>query len=86
MPHLESFRKSKLGLHFRIRKDQEYWDGIRKVIKAFGRALRYDQASGEFNVPLTSRTQARLSVIFPEEWQIIQDTEAKAITFTPEGK
>jgi hypothetical protein len=86
MPHLESFRKSRLGLHFRIRKDQEYWGGIRKVIKAFGRALKHDQASGEFNVPSTARSQAQLASIFPEEWQIIQDTEAKAITFTSEGK
>jgi len=86
MPHLESFRKSSIGIHFRIRKDMEHWDGVREVIKAFGPTLKYDQATGGFNVPFTSRSQVALSRIFPEEWEIIQATNADTITFTPEGK
>jgi len=83
MPHLESFRKSSIGLHFRIRKDQEYWNAVRKVTKAFGPTLKYDQATGEFNVPLTTRTQITLASTFPEEWAIIQATDADTINFTP---
>jgi len=86
MPHLETFRKTRTGLHFRIRKDQEYWDGVREVIKVFGCTLKHDQASGEFSVPFTSRTQVQLSLIFPEEWKIIQDTDADTINFTLEGE
>jgi hypothetical protein len=86
MPHLESFRKSRMGLHFRIRKDQGYWGGVREVIKAFGSTLKHDQATGEFNVPFTSRSQVALSRIFPEEWEIIQVTDADTITFTSEGE
>jgi len=86
MPHLESFRKASDGLYFRVRKDIEHWDGVREVMKAFGPTLKYDQAAGEFNVPFTSRTQVQLSLIFPEEWEIIQATDADTITFTPEGE
>jgi len=86
MPHLESFRKASDGLYFRVRKDIEHWDRVREVMKAFGPTLRYDQATGEFNVPFTSRTQVRLSLIFPEEWEIIQATVADTITFMPEGE
>ena len=86
MPHLESFRKASDGLYFRVRKDIEHWDGVREVIRAFGSILKYDQADGEFSVPFTSRAQVQLSLIFPEEREIIQATDADTITFRSEGE
>jgi len=84
MPHLDSFRRTARALIFRIRRDDEYWDTVRTIQTVFGRAATYAQDTKEFTVPFNTRSQIRLSIIFQEEWKIIQDTNAKAIDFGQE--
>ena len=84
MPHLQSFRRDKHGLHFRIRRDHDYWDAIRELNKGFPSKVRFTAGANEFTVPNTSRVKARLAAIFPKDWAIIQDTNTHAIIFAAE--
>jgi len=86
MPHLDSLRKANDGLYFRIRRDEEYWDAVRKLARRLGSSLKYAQSKQEFHTPATSRAQVQLASIFPEEWEIIQATDADTINFTTGGE
>jgi len=78
--HLEYFRQDSHGLSFRIRRDETYWLAVRALISKIP-GLKYNQTTGEFNTPPNSRDQVQLSIIFAEEWPIIQQSQADEITF-----
>jgi hypothetical protein len=82
-PHLDWFKQDKDGIHFRIRRDGGYWDGVRQVLNCFGRKARYDQDTRSFTVSFSSRAVVKLGAMFPEEWVIVEDSEEREIEFTP---
>lgn len=82
MSRLDYFYKGGGSIYFRIRRDTEYWSAVRQLIAAFGKGLKHEQSSREFSVPLNSRSQVQLSVIFPEDWAVVVETDADEIDFT----
>jgi len=78
--HLAYLRRDGHGLSFRIRRDETYWLAVRALMSRIP-GLKYNQDAGEFNTPPTSRAQVQLSIIFAEEWPIIQQSQADEITF-----
>jgi hypothetical protein len=84
MPHLDHFRRDVKTCYLRITHDAEYWDGVRAVLNHFGRSTAYNPDTREFAVPNNTRSWVRLSMIFPDEWAFIEDTNAWDVSFTPD--
>ena len=82
MPHLKSFRRDAHNIHFQIRLDDQYWPTVHKIIRRFGNTARYTEGKREFTIPNTDREKAKFAAMFPEDWEIIQATNADHITFT----
>jgi hypothetical protein len=84
MPHIATFRRDEHGLHFRIKRDEDYWTAIKQLEKGFPSKVTFTAGANEFMVPNTPRVRARLAAIFPEDFTLINTTNTDNIRFTPQ--
>lgn len=80
-PHLSYFRRDGHGYHFRVRRDGQYWNANRAILSRFGKSLKWSQERQTFNLPVNAHTMTHLSLIFPDEWAIIEIMTVDEIAF-----